>query len=466
MLKIVDKLRELVSQELWIKFFNSINGRLMLKLIMLKSVVFVMMLGILFGYIGSSENKVKFNMNEDLDYSQKLTKTILSKVDGYYKQLILLAYLSERSTTNYVYTPITFNNFTISNDTFTEKYILSHKLAQNNISLYRSLYKITEPMDQEGWLQTLRLAQIDKYILEMMFNYDDIYVFFHQFYLINKRNKIIHYFPVIENLNENYLNFEQKQQILYSNETVIFSYPTNYGMVLGIGYTNIIKQILSNLESSFFIKIFKTDNSFYVSNDQNMNDQCECQTNRILNISFECDMPKGDNNYYSSNSCNSLYVRDISTDSSIQIYLVIYKQRINDSVQALDLFNLAWPYYLITIVIFFINILIIINRVNLFTRDITNPIKQVTYKIDKIINNIFQIRIINKIQADDILIKEDTEVQLLLHEFSRLFEQLRNMNTFNIQTFEKKEKKDILPKQNDKSIEQIKTLVNKFRDSQ
>lgn len=55
-----------------------------------------MMLGILFGYIGNSQNKVKFNMSEDLDYSQKLTKTVLSKVDGYYKQLILLAYLSER----------------------------------------------------------------------------------------------------------------------------------------------------------------------------------------------------------------------------------------------------------------------------------------------------------------------------------------------------------------------------------
>lgn len=83
-----------------------------------------MMLGILFGYIGNSENKVKFKMNEDLDYSQKLTKTILTNVDGYYKQLILLAYLSEKLSTNFVYQPITFNNFTISNDTFTEKYII------------------------------------------------------------------------------------------------------------------------------------------------------------------------------------------------------------------------------------------------------------------------------------------------------------------------------------------------------
>jgi len=39
--------------------------------------------------------------------------------------------------------------------------------------------------------------------------------------------------------------------------------------------------------------------------------------NRILNISFDCDMPSGDNNYYSSSSCNSLFVRDISTDSQI-----------------------------------------------------------------------------------------------------------------------------------------------------
>ncbi|CAD8127061.1 unnamed protein product [Paramecium sonneborni] len=465
MLKIVDKLRELVSQELWIKFFNSINGRLMVKLIMLKSIVFVLMLAILFGYIGSSEIKVKFSMNEDLDYSQKLTETILTKVDSYYKQLKLLAYLSEKQTTSFIYNPISSNNFTISNDTFTEKYIIQHKLNQNNISLYRSLYKAIDSMDQEGWLQTLKLAQIDKYIFEMMFNYDDMYVFFHQFYLINQLNKIIHYFPVIQSMNESYLNLEQKQQILYSNETVIFSYPTNYGIVLGVGYTKMVGEILSKLGSSFFIQIFKSDKSFYISNDQIMNDQCECQMKRILNISFDCDLPNGGNGYYFSNSCNSLYVRDISTNNQIQIYLVIYKQRINDQDQTLDLFNLAWPYYLIIIVILFINILIIINRVNSFTRDITNPIKQVTYKIDKIINNIFQIRIINKIQADDILIKEDTEVQTLLNEFSRLFEQLRKNNTFNIQTFEKKEKKDIFPKQNDKSIEQIKTLINKFRES-
>ncbi|CAK78586.1 unnamed protein product (macronuclear) [Paramecium tetraurelia] len=323
MLKIVEKLKELVSHELWIKFFNQINGRLMLKLIMLKSVVFVMMLGILFGYIGRSENKVRFNMTEDLDYSQKLTNTILTKVDGYYKQLILLAYLSEKETTNLVYQPISFNNFTISNDTFTEKYIIQHKLNQNNISLYRSLYKATEQMDQEGWQQTIKLAQIDKYILEMMFNYDDMIIFFHQYYLINKINNIIHYFPVIENMNESYLQLEQQQQILYSNETIIFSYPTSYGMVLGIGNTSVIGQILQNLESSFFIKIFKTDNSFYVSNFQSVNGQCECQMNRILNISFDCEMPSGDNNYYSSGSCNSLYVRDISTNSQIKIYLMI-----------------------------------------------------------------------------------------------------------------------------------------------
>lgn len=36
---------------------------------------------------------------------------------------------------------------------------------------------------------------------------------------------------------------------------------------------------------------------------------------------------------------------------------------------------MAWPYYLIGIIIFLANLIIIINRVNLFIRDITNPIK-------------------------------------------------------------------------------------------
>lgn len=85
-------------------------------------------------------------------------------------------------------------------------------------------------------------------------------------------------------------------------------------------------------------------------------------------------MPQGNNSYYYSSKCNSLYLKDISTSIRIKIYLVIYKESIDTSGN-LRLLNSAWPYYLVFIVMFIINILIIISRINLFTRDITNPIK-------------------------------------------------------------------------------------------
>lgn len=53
---------------------------------------------------------------------------------------------------------------------------------------------------------------------------------------------------------------------MYSNETIMFTYPTTYGLVLGVAETAKIENILKLLESSFFIKIFKPDNSFSVSN--------------------------------------------------------------------------------------------------------------------------------------------------------------------------------------------------------
>jgi hypothetical protein len=46
----------------------------------------------------------------------------------------------------------------------------------------------------------------------------------------------------------------------------MFTYPTTYGLVLGVAETAKIENILKLLESSFFIKIFKPDNSFSVSN--------------------------------------------------------------------------------------------------------------------------------------------------------------------------------------------------------
>lgn len=70
------------------------------------------------------------------------------------------------------------------------------------------------------------------------------------------------------------------------------------------------------------------------------------------------------------------------------------------------------------------------QRINNFTRDITNPIKQVSFKINRIMCNLFNNKIFQKIQTDDIVIKEETEIKHLITQFSNVYKKLIDKGLF------------------------------------
>lgn len=101
----------------------------------------------------------------------------------------------------------------------------------------------------------------------------------------------------------------------------------------------------------------------------------------------------GNTYLHSFDDCPTLYLRLIEND----IYLVLYKEADPFPDHLGGLINISWPFYLLYCILMLLSYFFVYHRVVLFSRDITNPIKQVTYKIDKIINNALHLRILNKI---------------------------------------------------------------------
>lgn len=52
--------------------------------------------------------------------------------------------------------------------------------------------------------------------------------------------------------------------------------------------------------------------------------------------------------------------------------------------------------------------------------------------------------------------KEETEAQQLVNDFSKLYESLKQRDLFNFHLSESKQKHEILPKHPDKTIDQVK----------
>lgn len=123
-----------------------------------------------------------------------------------------------------------------------------------------------------------------------------------------------------------------------------------------------------------------------------------------------------------------LFVKSVSYRD---IRIVIYSASDLRESGFFTIVTLQWPFFTVFSLFSLISLVVVNHYINLFARDITNPIKQITLKLDKIIQNVFQSKIFDKIQSDDILIKEETEVQELAREFASLFQKLKDEETFS-----------------------------------
>lgn len=71
------------------------------------------------------------------------------------------------------------------------------------------------------------------------------------------------------------------------------------------------------------------------------------------------------------------------------------------------------------------------KRIDIFTRDITNPIKQVCYKMERIIEYVHNKTVLKNIQVDDIIIREETEIKQLAKHFSTTYKNQQSLGIFS-----------------------------------
>ncbi|KAM3132989.1 hypothetical protein pb186bvf_014845 [Paramecium bursaria] len=451
-------------------YIKSINGRLFIKVLSVQIwiVLICIILFQIYVLLISNQGQEFLTSQEPQiqDVSNQITNVILTRVSEYFNTLNLLQSLC---TQNYyqIYQPMTAQNMTYSTDQFSISYANQQNIT-GDIQLYKSIYKPFQGMTYQGWQTTIQITSVQDYILEFMRYYDYEKQFFTAFYIVDQNHSIIHKFPVITtDIDESYLKLTQSRYILYSTIDIKFVMPFKYGIIIGVGQIKFIQNFLNSLQSTYYINIRSSDESLIISNQIQQNEKCECYVDALMQVSSLCETPTIVGSFqYQADGCISLYFRKISTTLSLNtsIYLIVYK----GEKEVLNLYPsfmaYSWFFYVSALIFFALQSIYTFKRVSIYTRDITNPIKQLSFKMDKIINNIFQIRVISKIQADDILIKEETEVTRAVNEFSRLIDTLKNANIFNITTYDGKQQKEIFPKQQDKTLDQIKQIVQKFKE--
>ena len=105
--------------------------------------------------------------------------------------------------------------------------------------------------------------------------------------------------------------------------------------------------------------------------------------------------------------------------------------------------------------------------INLYVKDIINPIKQITYKIHRSLKNLFRKKNLIKIQPDDIVIREPTEIREVAENFSCSYKKMMTKNIFlnELELGEKMilgKQKVIHNKVTEKMLENIKEAIEKI----
>lgn len=105
--------------------------------------------------------------------------------------------------------------------------------------------------------------------------------------------------------------------------------------------------------------------------------------------------------------------------------------------------------------------------INIYVKDIINPIKQITYKIHRSLKNLFRRKNISKIQPDDIVIREPTEIREVAENFSQSYKKMTTKNIFlNEQELGEKmilgKQKVIHNKVTEKMLDNIKDAIEKI----
>lgn len=126
--------------------------------------------------------------------------------------------------------------------------------------------------------------------------------------------------------------------------------------------------------------------------------------------------------------------------------------------------------YITTFIILYFGFCYLLSKlVNSYVKDIINPIKQITYKIHRTLKNLFLKKTLYKMQPDDIVIREPTEIREVAENFSISYKKMNTKNIF-LNELELGEKvslgkqKVIHNKVVEKMLENIKEAIDKIPD--
>lgn len=119
------------------------------------------------------------------------------------------------------------------------------------------------------------------------------------------------------------------------------------------------------------------------------------------------------------------------------------------------------------IVLYFLLLYFYARLINMYVKDIINPIKQITYRIHRSLKNLFRKKNSSKMLPDDIVIREPTEIREVAENFSNSYKKMTIKNIF-LNEMELGEKmilgkqKVIHNKVTEKMLENIKEAIEKI----
>lgn len=154
-----------------------------------------------------------------------------------------------------------------------------------------------------------------------------------------------------------------------------------------------------------------------------------------------------------------------------QIFFVSYFD-INEMVRlnSENIIRITSYIYIFAFLIFYTLLFCLLAKfINNYVKDIINPIKQITYKIHRTLKNLFRKKNLNKLQPDDIVIREPTEIREVAENFSHSFKKITTKNIF-LNEMELGEKvslgkpKIIHNKVSEKMLDNIKEAIEKIPD--
>ncbi|KAL4432771.1 hypothetical protein ABPG74_011592 [Tetrahymena malaccensis] len=176
---------------------------------------------------------------------------------------------------------------------------------------------------------------------------------------------------------------------------------------------------------------------------------------------------------YSEEDCNYFNIKEMwQSDGQYMFFLVTVSNNYQSSKSDKLIYTIIYVYISLFILLFAAIIYLTRTYILEYTSDITNPIKQVSFKIQRIMHNIFNPKQFSKIRTDEIVIREKTEIRKLANKFSKTFQKLNEKNLFQttiVSSIDKsyQKSKEISDKpQKDTIVDEVRNIVQSFLDDQ